>query len=207
MSLNNRIVKAKKVLCFGCSFTRYAWSTWADLLKGKYKKIVNHGRAGAGNYYIFQKILEEYTTGNIDKQDLIMVCWTGIYRQDNKIRDNWHTHGNLLSGKHWPKNVVKDFFDPEFLLERDLYYIYAINRIFEKQIINFSISEFEQIIEYDPMKIKPSKTNIKIQETLNTFYPSFKQILGEGYWNQNKDPHPTTEQHKKYLEKVFEIIL
>ena len=79
--------------------------------------------------------------------------------------------------------------------------------IFEKQIINFSISEFEQIIEYDPMKIKPPKTNIKIQETLNTFYPSFKQILGEGYWNQKKDPHPTTEQHKKYLEKVFEIIL
>ena len=36
MSLNNRIVKAKKVLCFGCSFTRYAWSTWADLLKEKY---------------------------------------------------------------------------------------------------------------------------------------------------------------------------
>ena len=69
IDINNS--KHKRIFCFGCSFTD-GLGTWADILKrhfGDYpredfdipkdqpQRVYNFGRAGAGNYYIFNKKL------------------------------------------------------------------------------------------------------------------------------------------------------
>ena len=211
MDLNLEIKKYRHVWCIGCSFTSYKWPTWADHLKDKFGNVTNLGMAGAGNYYIFHNILEKFSLGEIKSNDLIMICWSGYYRMDNKYLDKWYGSGNLLTQSYWPMEYVKKYCDPKFFLERDLYLILAINEIFRDRVVNFSMEGIERIDQYKNYKLpffSNHNNNQKIKTVLDKFYPSFYKVL----WNDDihtiknrEDKHPTEEEHKFYLKKVFQI--
>ena len=236
MSIHNKIKEARHVWAFGCSFTSYSWKTWADIIRDKYGKLSNCGKIGAGNQFIFHRIMEEYTNGQIHKDDLIMICWSGHYRKDNKFKSKWYTPGNILNQDYWPKDFAEDYCDPEFFLERDLYFAFVINEIFKDRVINFSMADIQIVdqctsdtlgygiafgndmimgsvgagLSVDPSKNRIQKTieNAKISEMLDKFYPSFYRVL----WDNNvenikhrKDKHPTEDEHRLYLKKVFDI--
>jgi hypothetical protein len=42
-----------RLFTFGCSFTNYRWSTWADCLAPEFDYFENWGQSGGGNHYIF----------------------------------------------------------------------------------------------------------------------------------------------------------
>jgi hypothetical protein len=48
----------RRLFAFGCSFTNYRWSTWADCLAPEFDYFENWGQAGAGNHYIFNSVME-----------------------------------------------------------------------------------------------------------------------------------------------------
>jgi len=207
MNLHDKISQHRHVWCFGCSFTKYDWATWADLLKDKYVSVTNLGRTGAGNVYIFNKIMEKYTQGEITKDDLVMVCWTGHFRLDMKFKDIWHTPGNLLNQHTYSMNFVKKHCDPQYFLERDLYLVHAVNCIFKNRIINFSMGDIDRFDQYNNKHIPLDKPD-NLQKTLDTFFPSFYKVL----WNNDvrtimhrDDQHPTVSEHKQYMKQVFNI--
>jgi len=207
MRLSDKIAQHRHVWCFGCSFTRYEWHTWADFLKQKFKNVTNLGHPGAGNFYIFSKIMENLSNGHIQPDDMIMVCWTGHYRLDMKYRGEWKTRGNLLTQDYYETDFVEKYCDPHYFLERDLYLVYAINEIFKDRIINLSMGDIDRIDQYNDIFIPLHKVK-NIQQTLETFHPSFYKVL----WNNKfktiahrNDYHPTEEEHKSYLKKVFEV--
>jgi hypothetical protein len=209
MNLHDTISQHRHVWCFGCSFTSYAWPTWADLLKKKFDNVSNLGMLGAGNVYIFNKIMEKYTQGHITEDDLVMVCWSGHYRLDMRFKNRWHTPGNLLTQDTYPMDFVKEYCDPQYFLERDLYLVYAINQIFKNRIINFSMADIDRLDQYNNIYVPLDKPD-NIQKTLDTFFPSFYRVL----WNNDfrtikhrKDWHPTEYEHKQYLKQVFNIEL
>ena len=41
-----------RLFTFGCSFTNYRWSSWADCLAPEFDYFENWGQAGGGNHYI-----------------------------------------------------------------------------------------------------------------------------------------------------------
>jgi len=211
MDLKEKIANTRHVWTFGCSFTKYHWKTWADHLSDIYGKVTNCGLAGAGNYYIFQRILQEYSLGNIDRNDLIMICWTGHFRKDNKFKGHWHCYGNLAgegpSQDYWTKDFVTNYCDPDFFLERDLYFALAINEIFPN-VINFSMGDIGLINQYENNRATSDPYRKKVTRLLRRFYPSFYEVL----WNNDitsisnrRDKHPTEDEHKIYLQKVFNI--
>jgi len=208
MSIHNKIKEARHVWAFGCSFTSYWWKTWADIIRDKYGKLSNCGKIGAGNQFIFHRIMEEYTSGQIHADDLIMICWSGHYRKDNKFKRKWYTSGNILNQDYWPKDFAENYCDPEFFLERDLYYAFVINEIFKDRVINFSMGDIQIVDQYSDNRIQNPIENAKISELLEKFYPSFYKVL----WDNNienikhrKDKHPTEDEHRLYLKKVFDI--
>jgi hypothetical protein len=208
MHIHKKINEARHVWAFGCSFTRYHWKTWADIIKDKYGKVSNCGRVGAGNQYIFHSIMDAYTTEQIHKDDIIMICWSGHYRKDNKFKKEWNTPGNILKQYYWTMDFVKNYCDPEFFLERDLYYALAINEIFKERVINFSMGDIQLVDQYSDHRINIHMEREKISAMLNKFYPSFYKVL----WNNKiqhlrnrEDPHPTEDEHRAYLKKVFNI--
>ena len=65
----------------GCSFTESVREnqekSWADYLAEKLnKKLINYGKGGSGNEYIYNSIVDNLDT------DLVVVMWSGFDRWD-----------------------------------------------------------------------------------------------------------------------------
>ena len=71
---------------FGCSFTTYAWPTWADLLAYHYhlegNEVYVYGKAGLGNMGILQTIMLVDQIYKFTPDDIICVVWSSMDRVD-----------------------------------------------------------------------------------------------------------------------------
>jgi len=82
-----------RLFTFGCSFTEYAWPTWADLLSLHFDYSENWGYRGIGNRGIAERIAECSVKNTFTKDDVIIVQWS------THLRNDWyHTH-NLPDGR------------------------------------------------------------------------------------------------------------
>jgi hypothetical protein len=102
----------RRLFTFGCSLTQFFYPTWADLLiwqLGESTDISeNWGKSGAGNQFIFTRLMEADSIYNFTKDDLIVIQWTSMYRDDRWIEGTgWHNAGNLYHGqlKHEPMTL------------------------------------------------------------------------------------------------------
>jgi len=75
----------KRLFAFGCSFTMYAWPTYADFLGMEFDHYENWGFPGLGNRAIAQRIAECHAKNKFTKDDTVIVQWT------THIRHDWHT--------------------------------------------------------------------------------------------------------------------
>lgn len=76
-----------RVFAFGCSLTQYFYPTWADLVITHYEdkhgaRGSNWARSGAGNQYIATRIWEANSIHKFCKDDIILIQWTSMFRED-----------------------------------------------------------------------------------------------------------------------------
>ena len=80
-----------KLAAIGCSFTNYAWPTYADILQAD-----RFGIAGIGNERIFYILLHLYKTQQLHCYDGIIIQWTSPFRFDYLKKDGWtYNDGNI----------------------------------------------------------------------------------------------------------------
>lgn len=121
-----------RLFTFGCSFTKYHWPTWADIVGKEYLEFENWGQAGGGNSFIFYSLMECIKRKKITKHDTIMIMWTSIGREDRYIRkQGWLTPGSIYNQSYYDSEFVKKFADPTGYLLRDLAHIAASRQILE----------------------------------------------------------------------------
>lgn len=102
-----------KVLTFGCSFTRYFWPTWADLvikqseLNG-FQAGENWGISSIGNTAIFCRIQEAIARGNLQPNDTVFVCWSTPQRND------LYRYNDGLKHDCWSYGLSREKADSEF---------------------------------------------------------------------------------------------
>lgn len=236
IDINN--ITHKRIFCFGCSFTD-GKGTWAGILKrhfGDYpredfhipsdqmhlQRVHNFGKAGAGNYYIFNKIVETSLIYNFTKDDLILIEWSGILREDRYKDGKWYCKGNVTNNPYYSEKILKEWFlDIEGMIKRDYSYIHAIQKMLKADNLDYEMFSMNGVSRYDPatMDVKNRESEavsslISLYEsTLDELHPSmFKIIFGdETVWPQYRmilgerygDIHPAPIEHLDYLEKVF----
>jgi len=93
-----------RLFTFGCSITQFYYPTWADLLSWHFGNRMsvseNWGRSGAGNQFIFTRIWEADSIYHFNSNDIVVVQWTAMPRDDRFITGHgWHTAGNLYHGQ------------------------------------------------------------------------------------------------------------
>lgn len=86
-----------RLFTFGCSYTRYFYPTWADILGQQWEYSENWGKPGAGNHYIFNSIIECLNRNEFTKNDTIMILWTSISRTDYYQKGHWYSLINEFS--------------------------------------------------------------------------------------------------------------
>ena len=67
----------------------------------------NYGQSGAGNQYIANMIAQANAVHKFAPDDLIMVCWTNVCREDKWHNGQWATPGNIYTQNIYSVLVIK----------------------------------------------------------------------------------------------------
>lgn len=90
----------RKLFAVGCSFTRYHWPTWADILGKEFDQFQNWGNSGLGNRAIAERLSELVVNNTLTADDVIIVQWSDFHRYDIHVPhrfpdDGWATLGSI----------------------------------------------------------------------------------------------------------------
>lgn len=212
----------KRAFYFGCSFTKYYWPTWADLIRLEIPDSYQYAQVGAGNFYIYQSIIEALLKHNIQKDDLVMVMFSNVTREDRYTKSQgWITPGNLFYQDTYDEKFMKKFFCEKGYLMRDLNLIEGIDRILSTTGADYSLMTMINFDSYNSGQERMSGVEDVLQfytNTLNKIKPSVFEVIFNNDWNTREqrpkyhthwatdlytDNHPTTIEHLEYIQKIF----
>jgi hypothetical protein len=203
-----------RLFTFGCSFTKYYWETWADIVGTQFEVFQNWGQAGAGNTFISNNLYECHSLYNINKNDVVMIMFSSIDRFDfiNK-NSNYRTSGSVYNENH---PLGKDFILNEWSDEHAIYNTwYSI--ISSKQLLdsigckyvlmkafNFEVLDGDQTYNTGSNRIHHCLKEINnIIKGPNLSHVN-KIINNHYYFDDlpNKtDGHPTIKTHLKWVKE------
>jgi hypothetical protein len=195
-----------RLFTFGCSFTNYRWSTWADILSTEYREFYNWGQSGSGNHFIFNSIVEANQRHNFTAGDTVVVCWTNVMRED-RYTDRWQTLGNITTCPIYNTEYVRDTVTERGSLIRDLAMIKAAMVLLKtKRNLKWkfiSVCPLSNPNQFDNTPSADQDVLRLYQDVLNTVLPSYQEILFKNGWRNGGDPHPTPKEHLAYLDAVL----
>jgi hypothetical protein len=182
-----------RLFTFGCSFTNYRWSTWADCLAPEFDYFENWGQSGAGNEFIFNSVMEADQRQLFGSNDTVIVCWTTATREDRYVQGRWHTLGNMFTCPIYNKEYLETHVDEHGLLIKTLAYIKAVKTLLENRKTHWRFLSMDTV---DSLNI--------YQDVVDSILPSYKSVLfSDGWPNRDGDPHPSPNEHLAYLDTVL----
>ena len=199
----------RRLFTFGCSFTNYRWSTWADCLAPEFDYFENWGQAGGGNHYIFNSVMEADQRHHFGANDTVIVCWSSIDREDRYVGHRWHTPGNAYFAKTvYHPDYLRSHIDERGFLIRDLAYIKAVKTLLENcpDVTWKFLSMTELMARPNP------DDNISLHRDVMRLYSDVLDTIALGYdktvflnnWPKpGNDPHPSPKEHLAYLDTVL----
>lgn len=167
-------LEKSRYFAFGCSYTNYYWPTYADYLSSCFDEYINLGAAGAGNRYIFQKLLnlvnyQELLSRPLGKNDLITIQWSGLPREDKILpKENstrYVTSGHLGSQGTFPEHYVTNYFSLIQSAFELTAYITAAKHLLESLGVEYKMFFMMEPDEEDflgEVFLTPSQTNLGI---------------------------------------------
>jgi len=187
----------KRLFAFGCSYTNYRWPTWVDCLAPEFDHTQNWGQSGAGNHYIFNSVMEADQRHRFNSNDNVIVCWTGVTRDDRYADGRWHTLGNMFASPIYNTDYLKTHVDERGYLIRDLAYIKAVKTLLEHTKVTWRFLSMCAFPVYDDVTELYS-------DVLGCVLPGYDQTVFQNNWPKpGADPHPSPAEHLAYLDAVL----
>jgi hypothetical protein len=152
-----------------------------------------------------------------NEDDLIIICWTSITREDRFIGDVWQTHGNIYTQDFYSNEFIKKYVDPLHCQLRDFASMKAAYEFLTAKKCQFhqlKMMEFESLDQYRPTDHKTTLVNA-YTSYMNRIASSFYEVLWNGDLENKRrtlreeissaynDYHPHITEHLIYLERVF----
>lgn len=174
------------IWCYGCSYTKYSWPTWADCL-GLCHSVFNAGWSGCGNDRIYYLFCQDLFSNKIQPGHRVVIQWTSPLRWDYLLDSGeWTADGNLYQPKmdHW--NTVRDYYNIDYEIHRWRNHSESVSSLCKSRgIILLEMS----------MESADHTRNYIIEDLIN--------IEGDYCFKDNgKDWHPTLLQHYHIGKKI-----
>jgi len=198
-----------RLFTFGCSYTSYIWSTWADILGQSAEEFQNWGMSGTGNQFIFNSVYECNQRNHFRPGDTVIVCWTNIMRDDRYTHD-WNTLGNIYTQPLYDPVWVRKWITERGCLLRDLTAIAGVKLLLKTTGVNWrflSMVPIDQSDQYTAAKNTNKDLLDLYHDAIDNMHPSFWEVL-QGRPKLKFDVHPSPMDHLYYLDQVlpeFEI--
>lgn len=210
----------KKLYTFGCSFTRYYWPTWAEMLGREYDHFENWGNSGLGNRAIVERLTECIVHNQISKEDTVVIQWSEFHRFDFHLPmpllpEGWSQGGNLLAATSIPKDLLSLWNEKSYVMH-SLNYINLAVRLLESIGCNWYMTSIRDL-HRDASEFFEFNQYCKVFEH-ERFIPPISEFLShydfpkkELYDHRSKkvvvDEHPTPIAHYGWLAEVLAPLL
>jgi hypothetical protein len=207
----------KRFFAFGCSFTNYAWPTWADILGRNYIEYFNYGQYGSGNHYIFNALMEADQYHKISKDDLVIVQWSCSSREDRYKNEKWITTGGVAN--YYTDEELNKFFDFRGFVIRDLALIKAAKSFLDNVGCEYDFISMVPFVNnnmYEDIFAAETEDVAEVyKDILSVIKPSYEEILGKYSHRRPKllhgvqidDNHPLPSEHYEYVKQVLPHLL
>ena len=171
-----------RLFTFGCSFTGYIWPTWADILGQEADYFENWGIIGGGNQFIFNSVNECVLRNKLNSDDVVIVMWTNIWRDDRYVQGQWVTPGNIYhAGDHHNQLI-----DDRGYLIRDLAFINSTKEILENRNIKYiflAMVPIDNSDQYSVVKISNCDDILDLyKDTIKEIRPSIYEKIFNFNW-------------------------
>lgn len=203
-----------RLFTFGCSFTKYIWPTWANILGLEFDSHENWGQVGGGNHFIFYSLVEAIERGKICSDDTVMIMWTSVGREDRFINNNWQLHGSVYNSS-LSNDYIKNYTDPTGFLLTSATVIHATKRLLDQircKYRFFSTVPFTLVDDSFPSKLLPFNNNTETQiyklykKSLDLIEPSvFELVFNKDWHSRNHVLIPSAKEHAlRQLKNQYE---
>lgn len=196
----------QRLFAFGCSFTRYCWPTWADIIGKQFNYYQNWGQPGAGNQYIFNSLVECHLKNQITPNDTVCIMWSNVSREDRYVKGQWVTPGNIYTQAVYDQKFIKTLTDTRGYYIRDLATIHATKLVLDQ--IGCRYIFLSMVPLRNPMQYEKADVSDKIgdlleyyQSTVDLIRPSvFEVVFNNDWWSRpflKKSTAMIEEKYKK----------
>lgn len=205
-------MKYDRIFTFGCSWTKYCWPTWADMIRytTDAPPVFNWGFAGLGNVGIFYRMVECDLKHKFTDRDLILVQWTSWSREDRYLTQ-WEAYGNVFNSPFYGDKFTKKYWHWNNDIMKNASVIVAANKMFNIAY-QFNMIPFTEI-ESGIVPSFPETTS-----DLQSFYinnlpamDSFPNSENTQFNNNCDDGHPDIRTHllffNNYIKDRFKFNL
>ena len=189
------MLNQKRLFSFGCSFTRYRWPTWADILGAEFDQHENWGQLGAGNNYIANSVVECCLSQQINPTDTVIVQWSSPLREDRYVGGRWVSVGNIFSKeqKIYDSNFVNSMIDVRGCYVRDLALMLMTKKLLDSYGCHYVFFSMSNIITNDATLIE---LLLNYQEVIDCVRPSVMQSLFNNDWNSRPWPNEYSRDYQ-----------
>ena len=147
----------KRLFALGCSFTNYAWPSWADILGLEFETYENWAYPGLGNRAIAERVANLHALETLTSDDTVIIQWTSHLRHDWHTTDQrhntqpgvgWKTSGsifNFLNAELYNEKWIKTFFDEKSYMMHTLNNILLTQTFLEAIGVNYYMTSMGYI--------------------------------------------------------------
>jgi hypothetical protein len=197
----------KRLFVFGCSFTKYIWPTWADIVARNFDLFQNWAQGGGGNMFIANSITECLIRNNIKSGDTVAVMWSNVYRDDIYKDLEWRTPGNVFGHSHY-ESCDRHLSDERGYLIRDLAIIHSAQSLVEQSgatPIFMCMVPLNNLDQYRNILSADQDVLDLYKQTLEKIKPSFFETIFNSDWKSRgnrQDLHPLPGEHLEYIKMI-----
>lgn len=224
-----------KKICysFGCSYTQFAWPTWANFIGSQFDEHISYAKSGAGNRYIFLSVIDALQKHNITEEDILLIQWSSLCREDRIVpnENSFKTPGNLDYQTEYPKCFADKVFNPLQQVVELESYVYILRELFKSKNITYRMTNmYEPYLGRFLGEPVISEINTKFYRFLvkEGALRRLKNLMSEGFLTSiesyipqrdcyfyikygshleiQTDDHPTVKQHLAYAKYVYHDI-
>lgn len=211
-----------RLFTFGCSYTNWPHSTWADYLAVALtpKEYFNYGKGGASNQYILYRFVEALHDHQINKDDYVAVMFSSHGRYSfYKPENGWNTNGEVLTSVEHPlykekfKYMAEYFWSPEYALYQSWHSAFTIKKLLDTLNIKYTFLqgpmsnlEFYQGITDNEMAFLYENEYNNIVNASDSLERFRKHHKSNEKGQENKT-HPSTEIHFDYFKYKFPLYI
>lgn len=193
----------KRLFTFGCSWTDFAWPTWADIIARDLDIYYeNWGVSGIGNQGIQSRFVECNNKNNFTDTDLVIVQWSGWNRED-RFLEAWKASGSIFNNPYYDNKFIKKYWNYNNDLIKNSVAIKTTNDAYLENIgYQWSLQS--------PATYSDNKENTTrlTPDVVDAYYNHLPKIdtpeFNNTYFNGRcMDSHPDVMAHIEIIEKYI----